>query len=70
MTKGFNKLTEKEQRALDNLIKEITEEAKHVVEGYKESPSEISGSIVQVHEDSPYLTEKKDRLIKINKKKP
>ena len=69
MTKGFNKLTKKEQKELDKLIKEITEEAKHIVEDYEKSPSDISGSVVQVHEDSPYLAEKKDRLIKINKKK-
>ena len=57
MTKGFNKLTKKEQQVLDDLIKEITEEAKHVVKDYGKNPSEISGSIVSIHENSPFMDE-------------
>ena len=59
MTKGFNKLTKKEQQELEKLIKEITEEAKSVVKDYKDNPSEISGSVTQVHSNSPELDEKK-----------
>ena len=69
MTKGFNKLTKKEKQELDYLIKEITEEAKYVVKDYEKSPSDISGSVVEISQDSPYLTEEEDRLIKINNKK-
>ena len=69
MTKGFNKLTKKEQQDLEKLIKEITEDAKSVVEDYEESPSEISGSFTQVHENSPFLVEKEERLIKLDGKK-
>ena len=69
MTKGFNKLTKKEQQELEELVKEITEDAKSVVEDYEESPSEISGSFTQVHENSPFLVEKEERLIKLDGKK-
>ena len=57
MTKGFNKLTKKEQHDLEKLIKEITEDAKSVVKDYKDNPSEISGSVVQIHENSPFMNE-------------
>ena len=36
--------------------------------GYKENPSEMSGSITQVHENSPFLKEKHERLVKIDGK--
>ena len=32
-------------------------------------PSDMSGSIIQVHENSPYLVEKEDRLITFDGKK-
>ncbi len=57
MTKGFNKLTKKEQQELDRLIKEITEEAKSVVKDYADNPSELSGSVVAIHENSPFMDE-------------
>jgi|TARA_B100000287_G_C20121561_1_gene578582 TRAP-type C4-dicarboxylate transport system substrate-binding protein len=57
MTRGFNKLTKKEQQELEKLIREVTEEAKSVVEDYKENPSEMSGSSVHIHENSPFMEE-------------
>ena len=57
MTRGFNKLTKKEQQELEKLIREVTEEAKSVVEDYKENPSEMSGSSVHIHENSPFMNE-------------
>tara|TARA_R100000995_G_C3427572_1_gene96953 strand:- start:87 stop:326 length:240 start_codon:yes stop_codon:yes gene_type:complete len=60
MTRGFDKLTKKEQQELEKLIKEITDEAKQVVDDYTQNPSEISGSIIQIHEDSPLLEEEED----------
>jgi TRAP-type C4-dicarboxylate transport system substrate-binding protein len=57
MTKGFNKLTKKEQQELEKLIKEITEDAKHVIEDYEENPSEMSGSSIHIHENSPFMNE-------------
>ena len=52
-----DKLTKKQKRELEKLIKEITEQAKSVIEDYSKNPSEISGSVVQIHEDSPFLKE-------------
>ena len=40
----------------------LTKEAKKVVEDYVKNPSEMSGSLTQVHENSPYLATKKERL--------
>ena len=48
-------MEEKEKAQIKKLIKEITEEAKKVVEDYTNNPSEMSGSMTQVHEDSPLL---------------
>ena len=69
MTKGLNNLTKKEQQELEKLLKEITDEAKFVVEDYKNNPSEMSGSIIQIHEDSPYLATREERLIHLDSKK-
>ena len=50
-------LTKKQKKELQRLIEEINEEAKNIVEDYVENPSEISGSIVQVNQESPFLDE-------------
>ena len=63
-----NKLTKKQREELQKALDEIMREAKNVVKDYTNNPSEISGSIIQIHEDSPYLSEKKDRLITIKNK--
>ena len=68
MTKGFDKLTKREQKELQELIDDIVYEAKEVVLDYTDNPSQVSGSITEIHEDSPYLAERKDRLIKFNGK--
>ena len=39
-----------------NLHKEL-EEAKKVVKNYVDNPSDISGSLVNIHENSPFLDE-------------
>ena len=54
---------------LERLAKEMSEEAKKVREDYKKNPSEMSGSVVQIHEDSPFLKEKDERLISFDGKK-
>ena len=51
----FDDLTKEEQEELDKLLKEITDEARKVVEDYAKNPSEMSGSIVQIHSDSPLI---------------
>jgi len=45
------------KKELDSIIAELTELAKSVAEDFKENPTDISGSIVQIHEDSPYMDE-------------
>ena len=50
-------LTKEEKEELQRLTDEINEEAKNVVEDYVSNPSQISGSVFEVNEDSPYLDE-------------
>lgn len=50
-------LTEKQKKEIEKLIKLITEQAKLVVEDYVTNPSEESGSLIQIHQDSPLLDE-------------
>ncbi len=45
------------EKELEELKKEIMEEAKKVVDNYIDNPSEISGSVVNIHENSPFLDE-------------
>ena len=40
---------------LEKLKKEILDEAKKVVENYVDNPSEISGSTINIHQNSPFL---------------
>jgi len=58
-------LSKEEREELEKVIREITKEAKKVVEDYTKNPSEISGSVVQVHEDSPFLKDTKSTWRKI-----
>ena len=44
-----------QQKELEKLKKEILDEAKKVVEDYVDNPSDISGSVVNIHQNSPYL---------------
>ena len=43
------------EKELEELKKEIMEEAKKVVDNYVENPSDISGSVVNIHQNSPNL---------------
>ena len=54
----MRKLSKKEKEELQKLTDEITEEAKNVVDDYIKNPSEISGSVVEIHEDSPFIDER------------
>ena len=51
----FDKLTKKQKEELQKLADEIMNLSAEVVEDYKLTPSEISGSTVQVNENSPFL---------------
>ena len=53
-------LTKEEQEELEQLKEEIMEEAKKVVDNYVDNPSDISGSVVSIHENSPFLDEDLD----------
>ena len=59
-------INKEQKKEIEKLIKEITEEAKLVVKDYTENPSDISGSVVQIHETSPFLDEK--NVVKKKKK--
>ena len=48
-------LTKEQKEELEKLQKEIIDEAKKVVEDYVDNPSEISGSTVNIHQNSPFL---------------
>ena len=48
-------LTKEEQEELEKLQKEIVDEAKKVVDNYVDNPSDISGSVVNIHQNSPFL---------------
>ena len=52
-----SKLTKKQKEELQRLADEIMNLSVEVVEDYKLTPSEISGSTVQVNENSPFLDE-------------
>ena len=54
-------------KVLQSLIVEIEQLAKDVVKDYENEPSEMSGSITQVHESSPFLATREERLIKRKK---
>ena len=62
-------LTKEQQKELDKLTEDMVQEAKKVRLDYEENPSEMSGSVHFVHENSPFLKEKHERLVKIDGKK-
>ena len=48
-------LTKEQREELEKLQNEIIDEAKKVVENYVDNPSEISGSTINIHQNSPFL---------------
>ena len=50
------------------LQKQMIEEAKKIREDYIKNPSDISGSVIHIHENSPFLATKEERLIKFDGK--
>tara|TARA_Y100000361_G_scaffold105984_1_gene95738 strand:- start:295 stop:519 length:225 start_codon:yes stop_codon:yes gene_type:complete len=53
-------LTKEEREELEKLQKEILDEAKKVVDDYVENPSDISGSTINIHQNSPFLDSDED----------
>ena len=49
------------KKQLERLKKEILDEAKKVVEDYVDNPSEISGSTIGIHQNSPFLDSDDDK---------
>ena len=56
----FHDEQEFNEKELERLKKEILDEAKKVVDNYVENPSDISGSVVNIHQNSPYLDSDED----------
>ena len=50
-------LTKEQKEELEKLQNEIIDEAKKVVDNYVDNPSEISGSTIGIHQNSPFLDE-------------
>ena len=50
-----DKLIKKQKEELQRLTDEIMNLSTEVVEDYEEIPSELSGSVVQINENSPFL---------------
>ena len=48
-------LTDKQKEELQKLADEVLKEAELVVKDYEDNPSDISGSMVNIHENSPFL---------------
>ena len=51
----FHDEEEFNRKELERLKKEILDEAKKVVDNYVENPSEISGSTINIHQNSQFL---------------
>ena len=51
----FHDEEEFNKKELERLKKEIMDEAKKVVKDYVDNPSDISGSVISIHENSPFL---------------
>jgi len=56
-TDKYNELTDVQVEELKKLTIQITEEAKLLVKEYANNPSDMSGSLVIVHQDSQLLDE-------------
>ena len=54
-----DELTKEQKEELEKLQKEIIDEAKKVVDNYVDNPSDISGSTINIHQNSPMLDTEK-----------
>ena len=52
-----DKLTKKQKKELQKLTDELMNLSTGVVEDYELNPSEISGSVIEINENSPFLDE-------------
>jgi len=58
----MSELTPEQKKELDNLAEVIQTEADIVKQDYEENPSNESGSIVVIHQESPLLKDTKEKL--------
>jgi len=58
-----SEFTEEQKEECQRILDEIIKLSSEVVRDYKKNPSELSGSIIQVHEDSPLIATKEERLL-------
>ena len=61
----MSELTPEQKKELDNLAEVFQTEADIVKQDYEENPSNESGSIVVIHQESPLLTDTKEKLADI-----
>tara|TARA_R110002020_G_scaffold64643_4_gene171503 strand:+ start:1518 stop:1754 length:237 start_codon:yes stop_codon:yes gene_type:complete len=50
-----NKLNKEQKKELQSIVNDIIHEAKELKLDYEENESDMSGSVVHVHENSPFL---------------
>ena len=62
-------MNKKQKKELEKLISKITEDAKNVVNDYTKNPSDMSGSVTQVHQNSPLIATREERLFSFDGKK-
>lgn len=55
-----NKLTKKQQKELELIAAEIEAEAYQMKLDYENTPSEESGSVIIIHQDSEFLSEEEE----------
>ena len=55
-----NKLTKKQQKELELIAAEIEAEVIQMKLDYENTPSEESGSVVVIHQDSEFLSEEEE----------
>tara|TARA_A100001515_G_scaffold386_1_gene396 strand:- start:400 stop:576 length:177 start_codon:yes stop_codon:yes gene_type:complete len=55
-----NKLTKKQQKELELIAAEIEAEAIQMKLDYENTPSEESGSVIVIHQDSEFLSEEEE----------
>tara|TARA_Y100000310_G_scaffold305166_1_gene345027 strand:- start:583 stop:831 length:249 start_codon:yes stop_codon:yes gene_type:complete len=56
----------KHKEEMSKLMEQMTEEAKKLRMDYVKNPSNESGSQLHIHENSPFLATKEERLIKFD----
>ena len=56
-TEGTGSLTLEQLKELQELCGDMISDAEKLVEDYEENPSEESGSVYRIHENSPFLDE-------------